>query len=121
MKKILIVEDDPITEKILVSHLKKAGYEVSVARDAVNALSTAFKAQPDLALLDISMPGGDGFTVADRIKSSFPREIPFIFLTANKHPNLRRRAELLGAVDYIEKPYETADLMAAIEGALSEH
>ncbi len=120
MKRILIVEDDQITEKILANRLTKAGYEVSAAPDALTAVRTAVRTQPDLALLDIFMPAGDGFAVADRIQELLPHEIPFIFMTASKQPDLRRKATMFGATDFFEKPYETEDLLAAIEGALGE-
>ncbi len=120
MKKILIVEDDENIAKALAIRLESTGYQVTVAPDALNAVTSAVKTQPDLALLDILMPAGNGFTVADRIQELLPHEIPFIFLTASKQPGLRKKAHILGAVDFFEKPYETEDLLAAIEGVLGE-
>jgi two-component system response regulator ArlR len=118
MKKILIVEDDQNIAKALAVRLKSAGYQVTVAPDAVAGVSSAVKTQPDLALLDISLPAGTGFTVADRIKELLPVATPFIFLTASKQPGLREKAKELGAAAFFEKPYDAEDLLAAIEGAL---
>src|SRR5712691_13324214 len=98
MKKILIVEDDQNVAKALSIRLESSGYEVTIAQDAVLGVSTAFKTEPDLALLDISLPAGNGFTVADRIQELLPKETPFIFVTASKQPDLRKKARILGAV-----------------------
>jgi DNA-binding response OmpR family regulator len=120
MKKILIVEDDQNIAKALAIRLKLAGYEVTVASDAMFGVSSAVKIQPDLALLDISLPAGTGFTVADRIKELLPVATPFIFLTASKQPGLREKARELGAVGFFEKPYDAQELLAAIEDALAD-
>jgi len=120
MKKILIVEDDPDVAKALAIRLEFSGYEVNVAQDALLGVTKAVKEAPDLALLDISLPAGDGFTVADRIQELLPQDTPFIFLTASKQPDLRKKARLLGAVDFFEKPYDTERLLTSIKVALSE-
>ena len=119
MKKILIVEDDPNIAKALSIRLKNAGYEVSVASDALTGLETAIKKVPDLVLLDISLPAGNGFTVAERIQSLIPTAIPVIFLTASRKPGLRDKAKELGAAAFFHKPYEAEDLLGAIHLALA--
>ena len=119
MKKILIVEDDPNIAKALSIRLKNAGYEVNVAPDALTAVETAVKRVPDLVLLDISLPAGDGFTVAERIQSLIPTATPLIFLTASKKPGLREKAKELGAAAFFQKPYEADDLLGAIQVALA--
>ncbi len=119
MKKILIVEDDPNIAKALSIRLKNAGYEVNVAPDALTAVETAVKRVPDLVLLDISLPAGDGFTVAERIQSLIPTATPLIFLTASKKPGLREKAKELGAAAFFQKPYEVDDLLGAIQVALA--
>jgi DNA-binding response OmpR family regulator len=116
MKKILIVEDDKNIAKALAIRLKSAGYEVTVAPDAMLGVSSAVETQPDLVLLDISMPAGTGFTVADRIQELLPAATPFIFITASKQPGLREKAKEVGAVGFFEKPYDAGELLAAIEG-----
>ncbi len=121
MSKILVVEDDRMIATALTVRLKAAGYEVVAAYDAVFAVSMAVKQQPDLILLDISMPGGNGFKVAERVQTLAPTiGTPIIFLTASKQPGLREQALELGAVGFFEKPYEAAELLTAIQEALGE-
>jgi two-component system response regulator ArlR len=118
MKKILIVEDDENIAKALSIRLKNVGYEVSVAPDALTGVENAVKKLPDLVLLDISLPAGSGFTVAERIQSLIPTSTPLIFLTASKKPGLREQARELGAAAFFQKPYEWDDLLGAIQLAL---
>ena len=118
-KKILIVEDDQNIAKALSIRLKSAGYQVTVAPDAMTAVATARKIQPDLALLDISLPAGSGFTVAEKVRELVVIAIPIIFLTGSKQPGLRQQAQNLGAA-FFEKPYDADELLAAIRYAFAE-
>jgi DNA-binding response OmpR family regulator len=120
MKKILIVEDDQNIAKALAIRLKNAGYEVTVAPDAMTGVSTALKIQPDLAILDISMPAGNGFTVAEKIQELVVTATPIIFLTASKQPGLRQLAADVGAAGFFEKPYDADELLEAIRCAFAE-
>jgi CheY-like chemotaxis protein len=114
MKKILIVEDDKSIVMALTVRLRAAGYAVIV-------VSMALKQHPDLVLLDISMPGGNGFMVAERLQNSaLTAGVPMLFLTASKQSGLRERAQEVGAVGFFEKPYEAAELLDAIAKALGE-
>lgn len=115
LPKILIVEDDPKIALALELRLKSAGYEVSTASDALTGVNTAVRLQPDLVLLDISMPAGNGFTVAERLNSLLPAPTPIIFLTASKQPGFRDRAAQLGAAGYFEKPYQAEALLLAVQ------
>ena len=119
MKKILIVEDDETIAKALALRLKSAGYEVTVAFDALTGVAAAREIQPDLALLDISVPAGNGFTVAEKIRELVVTATPIIFLTASKQPGLRYEAQNLGAA-FFEKPYDADELLAAIRYAFAE-
>jgi DNA-binding response OmpR family regulator len=117
---ILVVEDD---EKIALSlsiRLRAAKYEVTLAYDAISGVNAATKYQPDLILLDITMPGGSGFTVAEEVKKALPAGVPIIFLTASRQPGLRERAMELGAAGFFEKPYDAQALLACIQQALAE-
>lgn len=121
-QKILLVEDDEKIVKALTIRLKSQGYDVVVAYDAVMATAQAREHHPAIILLDISMPGGNGFTVAERLNdSSLTTDIPIIFLTASKEPGLRERAKELGAVGFLEKPFEAQELIAVIQHALAEN
>jgi len=119
MEKVLIVEDDQTIAKALAFRLKSAGYEVIVTHDAVAGGAAACEFQPDLALLDISIPAGDGFSVAERVRELIITATPIIFLTASKQSGLRQKAQELGAA-FFEKPYDADDLLAAIRYALLE-
>ena len=119
MKKILIVEDDQNIANALAIRLKSAGYEVTVAADALTGVVAARRIQPDLAVLDISLPAGNGFTVAEKIRELVATATPIIFLTASKQPGLRQEAQGLGAA-FFEKPYDADELLAAIRYAFGE-
>ena len=115
--KILVVEDDQNIALALVVRLRAAGYEVMTAPDAVLAVSMALKHRPDLILLDLLIPGGNGFLVAERIQDlEAMLGVPCIFLTASKQPGLREHARRLGAAGFFEKPYEAGTLLATIGG-----
>ena len=121
MKKILIVEDDKRIVMALNIRLRAQGYEVCAAYDAMLAMTLAMEHRPDLVLLDISMPGGDGFLVAERLQSAVVTSgVPIIFLTALKQEGLREKAMELGAEAFFEKPFESEELLVAIEAALGE-
>jgi DNA-binding response OmpR family regulator len=120
MKKILIVEDDPKIAMALAIRFKASGYEAFMAHDAVMGTNAAVEHQPDLVLLDISMPAGDGFGVAERIQTLLPKLTPIIFLTASRQPGFREKATAMGAAGYFEKPYDAVKLLAAVERALAE-
>jgi DNA-binding response OmpR family regulator len=113
-KKVLIVEDDRKIAMALSLRLQAAGYETLIAGDALTGVTMAVKSVPHLVLLDISMPAGNGFTVAERMRTALRAPIPVIFLTASKQPGFRDRARELGAVGYFEKPYEADALLAAV-------
>ena len=117
--KILVVEDDKHIALALTVRLKAAGYDVMTAPDAVLAVSMALKHRPDLMVLDILMPGGNGFLVAERIQDlEAMLGVPCIFLTASKQPGLRDQARRLGAAGFFEKPYDAGELLATVREIL---
>ena len=117
--KILVVEDDKHIALALTVRLKAAGYDVVTAPDAVLAVSMAVKHRPDLVVLDILMPGGNGFLVAERIQDlEAMLGVPCIFITASKQPGLRDQARRLGAAGFFEKPYDAGALLATIRKTL---
>jgi DNA-binding response OmpR family regulator len=117
-KRILIVEDDEKIARGLAVRMKAAGFEPMVASDGVSGIRCAVDQRPDLVLLDVSLPAGDGFSVAESIQRNVPTRIPIIFLTASKLPELQSRARQLGAVGFFEKPYEAQALLAAVQHSL---
>jgi len=118
MKRILIIEDDEKISKALVLRLQAAGYAINTAFDAVTGLSNAVKCPPDLILLDISLPAGNGLTLAERLNTLLPHPPPIIFLTASKQPGLLDQACKLGAAGFFEKPYQPEQLLATIASKL---
>jgi len=118
-KKILVVEDDKTISMALAIRLRSYGYETTVAGDSVSGLETARKIRPDLVLLDISLPAGNGFVVAERIQMLIPTPTPMIFLTASTQPGLREKAKELGAAAFFQKPYDADDLRGAVQLALA--
>ncbi|MGI9114218.1 MAG: response regulator [Chthoniobacterales bacterium] len=118
MKKILIVEDNETTALTLGRLLKHRGYEVKAAADAIGALECALRFEPDLVILDISIPGGNGFTVAEKIQKLVPRPVHLFFLTGGTGPGLQERAGALGAVDFFQKPCPTTELLERIQDTL---
>jgi len=116
-KKILVVDSEEDMVKALKVRLKANGYHVILASDSVQAFRTANQENPDLILLDIMIPGGGGFIVAERLKQSeATHHIPIIFLTGI--PGGEERAQKLGASGYVMKPYQPEELMEIIHRTL---
>jgi DNA-binding response OmpR family regulator len=119
--KLLVVDDDRDLLQGLGIRLKASGYEVVFAADGVQAIAAARKEKPDLILLDIGLPGGDGYVVMERLRmmsSSGP--IPVIVLSA-KDPQVHRERSLkAGASHFFQKPLDNAALLAAIRSILGE-
>src|SRR6266403_195557 len=104
MKKILIIEDDQKIAFGLCVRLKAQGYATLVAEDGVRGMGFALRFKPDLILLDISLPAGNGFSLAEQL-NRFPetRLTPVIFATASHDPDLRQKALDLGAAGLLRK------------------
>lgn len=118
--KILVVDDEPEIVLALSMRLKAAGYQVITAGDGIEATKKAIHECPDLILLDIGMPCGDGHTVANRLSSSVSTIlVPIIYLTARTSPVDRDRALALGAYDYITKPFTPERLLNSVKNALN--
>ncbi|MEM1435308.1 MAG: response regulator [Pseudomonadota bacterium] len=113
MTAVLVVEDDRNIARSVCLRLKANGIKAAAAYDAISATTVARRCQPDVAILDITMPGGDGFTVAERLRSLFPN-IEIVFLTANSHPDTRSRAQALAPKAFVNKPFAAEELLAAI-------
>ena len=120
-KKILIVDDDPDVRLGLCLRLKANRYDTFFATDAVDAIAEARKNEPDLVILDLGLPAGDGFLVMERLKT-MPSlaAIPIIVVSArDPYPN-RERALEAGAKAFLQKPIDDAELLAIIRHALGE-
>ena len=118
MVRILAVDDErPIAELLRLS-LTQAGYECVCAYDGVEAANRIEKESFDLILLDIMLPGIDGFELMDYIRST---GIPVIFLTAKNAVSDRVKGLRMGAEDYMVKPFDIQELLARVEGVLRRH
>ncbi len=115
MTRILIVEDDSNIARMIAASLSIVGYDYQICSDGGEAVETVLSGHFDLILLDIMLPGLDGFQVLERIRE---RDIPVIFLTAKQDVADKVRGLRLGAEDYIVKPFEAVELLARIEVVL---
>jgi DNA-binding response OmpR family regulator len=117
--KILIIEDDPDLRRGLNIRLRASNYDTAFAADAVMALSIAKKESPDLILLDLGLPGGDGFMVLDRMKNIASLACtPVIVVSARDPKANEKRALDAGAEAFFQKPVDNDQLMKAIQRAL---
>ena len=117
--KIMIVEDDTDQLIGLKIRLQANHYTVVHAVDAVAAISTARREQPDLILLDLGLPAGDGFTVMERLHDLMDvAHIPIIIVSAREPETYAERAINAGAFAFFQKPADNAELLEAIEHAL---
>jgi DNA-binding response OmpR family regulator len=120
-KKILIVEDDPDVRKGMHVRLQASNYDTFFAADAISGMAEARKHQPDVILLDLGLPGGDGFTVMERFKANpHLAVIPIIIVSARTGHDNRVRAMKAGAKAFLEKPVDNAELLAVIRQALGQ-
>jgi two-component system response regulator AdeR len=118
MDRILIVEDDEHIAMAMKVRLEANDFEVLTAIDAIVGLDKAVKLKPDLVLLDISMPGGNGLKLAERMKAVVENPPPFIVITASNLPDLREKATALGASGFYEKPFNVDDVVPVIRDAI---
>ncbi len=112
--KLLLVEDDTNLGILLMEYLETNLYQVMWKRDALSALDALKKNAFQLCLLDISMPGMDGFSLARQIKIQYP-SLPFLFITARTLKQDKLKAYELGAEDYITKPFDPDELICKMQ------
>ena len=117
---ILIVDDTPANISLLFSLLVEEGYKVLIAEDGESALKQAQKLPPDLILLDILMPGMDGFMTCQKFKQQpETKAIPIIFMTALSETEQKVNGLRMGAVDYITKPFQIEEVLARVDNQLN--
>jgi DNA-binding response OmpR family regulator len=120
-KKILIVDDDPHLLLGLTAKLKASGYTVTCATDALSAITVARKEAPDLVILDLGLPAGDGFLVLERMRSLADLvATPVIVLSARDPTDNKKRALDAGAVAFFQKPPDSYEFLTEIRQALGE-
>jgi DNA-binding response OmpR family regulator len=118
--RVLVVDDEIDIVRAINIRLRASGYEVVTANDGVEAVHVALMTHPGLVILDIGLPHGDGYTVAQRLlENSDTRSIPIIFLTARTSEEDRTRAYKAGTARYLTKPYKTLDLLDTVDRAIT--
>ena len=113
--KVLLAEDEPNIVASLTFLLGRAGFDVTVETDGEKALAGAFASRPDVLLLDVMLPGIDGFEALRRLRAD-PRTaaIPVVMLTAKGQREDRETARRLGADEFISKPFSNADVVETV-------
>ncbi len=115
LPRILLIDDSPIDLRLMVEFLRGRGFVVLVAQDGEQGLARARDLVPDLVLLDVRMPGHDGYEVCRRLKAeTATRDVPVIFLTGADDVSERLAGFEAGAVDYIVKPFFEEEVVARI-------
>lgn len=116
MARLLIIEDDPILSEALRYNLEQAGFTVETAQDGIAGLALARRIEPDLVILDLMLPGLDGFSICRTLAAE--RAVPIIILTALRDEADRIAGLELGANDYVLKPFSMGELLARVRSLL---
>lgn len=118
--KILVVDDDPDLVRALRVRLRANNYEITTAGDGYSAIASAHKERPDLIILDLGLPAGDGFSVLDRLQKSDPLSaVPVIVLSARDPQANEEKALRAGAAAYFQKPADNEELLNIIRTNLT--
>ena len=117
--KIVVIEDDPLIRKLIAQTLLRAGYEVLTANDGSEGLRVIKETLPNLVVLDISMPGLDGYQVCQYLRRDpTTATLPIIMVTAMARPADQRRGFDIGADDYLPKPFALTELVTRVQSLL---
>ena len=115
--KILLIDDDPTLLDLLSQFLQESGYEVFSAPNGTSGLKIAYNERPDLVLLDVMMPGMDGWEICARLREM--TEVPIMMVTAKSSEADKLRGFRLGIDDYVTKPFSFAELVARVQAVLA--
>jgi DNA-binding response OmpR family regulator len=116
---VLLVEDEDQLRRVMKDLLQREGYHVAEARDGIQALDEVDRFAPDVIILDLNLPGIDGYSVLAQLRSrQATREIPVMVLTAKGDEDNEVRVFELGASDFVTKPFRARSLTARIEAVL---
>lgn len=117
--KILLIDDDKDTVHAMAVRFKAKGYQLAVANDAVSAISIARKEKPDLIVLDLGLPAGDGFMVMQRLKANYDLMLTPIIVVSARDPLVnKQRALEAGAEVFFQKPIDNDEFFGAVQKAL---
>lgn len=116
---VLVADDDQVLAQVLEAALKKAGWAVTIARDAMQAVMFAVRTPPDVIMLDITMPGGNGIAALQKLKASDKtRHIPVLVVSGTVDPALPAKSVELGAAEFWPKPVEPATLPQRLKAVI---
>lgn len=119
MTRVLVIDDEPPIRLLCRVNLEAEGMRVSEAGDGLSGVERARAEQPEIILLDVMMPGPDGWKVAEMLLDDpLTREIPIVFLTARADVRDRARGIDAGGLDYITKPFNPVELATLVRGVL---
>ena len=116
--RILVVDDEPSILELIKANLEARGYQVSTAADGDEAIRIAEKEKPELILLDIIMPGMDGFAVCRKIRQW--SAVPILMLSAREGENYKEMCAACGADDYLTKPFVLKELLSMVRSILKQ-
>jgi DNA-binding response OmpR family regulator len=119
-KKILVIEDDPNMGFLLKEFLTSGGFDIELCKDGDSGLAAFKQTAFDFCIIDVMLPGIDGFTLTERIKKEQP-DIPVVFLTARSLKQDKLKGFNLGADDYITKPFDEEELLCRIHAILNRY
>jgi len=115
MAKILVVDDEPIVQRLLQHHLERAGHQMLTAANGLEAIEIANRDEPELIVMDVMMAEMDGLTALRRLKKDDDtKAIPVIMITANPHNVTKQESEAAGAALFLTKPFSPNQLLSEI-------
>lgn len=116
---ILVIEDDPMTSRLVELMLVQEGYQVTIASNGLQGLEMAQALSPDLVLLDLMLPGPDGFDVLNQLQAKHQTaKIPVIVVSSKSQHADKQTAANIGANAYLTKPYKRAELLETVRSLL---
>jgi DNA-binding response OmpR family regulator len=119
--RVLLVDDDPVILRLLEVNFRLDGFDTSTATRGEDALARAVEWKPDMVVLDVMMPGLDGWEVCRRLREHQDlADVPVVFLSARAQDDDRMRGYALGVVEYVTKPFDPASLVEIVRRHLAE-
>ena len=117
---VLIADDDPVIVRLLELNFRLAGFRVSTASRGDTAVERALELEPDVIVIDVNMPGIDGYEACSRLRREHGMtHVPIVMLTAHSPDDDAARAADLGVTDYVTKPFDPESLVAVVRSALA--